>query len=177
MNETSREYGAGLFALAEEYGIEEEILENINVLSEYFTDEYIHILLNPGIPKNERIGLVRELLDGKFNEYVVNYVMLMTERGRASSIKESFAEYEKLYLEKFAVVKVKAESAYPLTDSQKEKLEEKLKKLTGRRPILEYVLNPSLIGGMRLAYDNRSIDDSVQTKLKEIGAVLADTTV
>ena len=87
MTETCREYGAGLFALAEEYKIEDEILENITAASEYFTDEYIHILINPGIPKAERIGLLGELLEGRFNEYFVNYVMLMTEKGRASSIR------------------------------------------------------------------------------------------
>lgn len=176
-NETSREYGCGLFDLACEEGICDTVLEETKLLSDLFTDDYVHILLNPGIPKVERLRLIDELLGGKFNEYVVNCVMLMTERGHADSIRASFEVYEKLYLDKFSVVKVKAESAYPLTDSQKQKLTAKLERLTGRRAMIEYEINERLIGGMRLTYDNKRIDDSVQTKLKEIGALLAETTV
>ena len=177
MNVTSSEYGAGLFALACEAGIEKQILDENAMLREMLSDDWVHILINPGIPKSERIGLAAELLEGRVHEYIVNCIMLMTERGRAGDIKDSFAEYEKLYLEKFSVVKVRAESAYPLTDEQKEKLRIKLEKLSGMSTITEYVINPGLIGGMRITYGNHSIDDSVKNRLKEIGAILSDTTV
>lgn len=176
-NETSREYGCGLFYLACEEGICETVLEETKLLSDLFTDDYVHILANPEIPKAERLKLIDELLGGKFNEYVVNYVMLMIERGHADIIRASFKVYEKMYLEKFLYVKVKAESAYPLTDEQKEKLVSKIERHTGRHAMIEYKINKRLIGGMRITYDNKCIDDSIKTKLKEIGAVLADTTV
>ncbi len=172
MTVISAEYGGGLFALACDAGLEKEILDDTVMLREILADDWIHILINPGIPKNERIGLVREVLDGRVHEYVVNFVMLMTERGRADGIGDSFAEYEKLYLGKFSVVKARAESAYPLTDGQKDKLKEKLCHLSGMSVEIEYVINPELIGGMRVTWGENSIDDSLRCRLKKLGEVI-----
>lgn len=174
MNEIIREYSSGLFELASEEKCEAEVLEHARCVKKLFTREYVHMLVDPSIPKVDRVGLISEAFGGRINPYLLNFMKLMTERGLASDIKECFNEYEKLYYEKFGIVKVKAESAFPLSDEQKKKLAEKLEKNTGKRVELEYVVNPALIGGMRLDFGNRQIDDSVKTKLAEIGAKLAD---
>ena len=59
-------------------------------------------------------------------------------------------------------------SAAELSEAQKERLVARLSERTGRRILMEYAVNPSLIGGMRLFYDNRQIDDTVRRRLAEI---------
>ena len=101
----------------------------------------------------------------------------MTERGLASEIPACFAEYEQLWREAYHVLKVKAESAVELSKEQKERLEERLASRTGQRVEVDYAVNPALIGGMRLFYDNRQLDDTVRRRLSDIADKLAGATV
>jgi len=177
MSEISVEYGAGLFAAARDAGVDEEILAETRALAGVLTRGYLHLVSNPDIPKTERIGLIGELLDGRVQPYLANFVKLMVERSLAFEITDAFAEYEKLYYEHHAIVRVVCESAVALTDKQKEKLRAKLEAHTGRRIEIEYAVNPSLIGGVKLSFDNRLVDGTVKNKLREIGAALTGTVI
>ena len=177
MNEIITEYGGGLFALAVEEGMCDRILEETRMLTPLMTADYTRLLINPNLPKEKRIEIAGELLDGRVHPYVANFMKLMTERRLAAELAGCFREFERLYYEHFRVVEVIAESAVALSDSQKKRLEEKLTAHTGCRIEVHYNINPALIAGMRLFYSNREIDDSIKTRLAEIGAVLSDTVV
>ena len=75
------------------------------------------------------------------------------------------------------MVRVRCESAVPLTDDQRERLAARLESRTGRRVLMEYAVVPDLIGGMRLFYDNRQIDDTVKNRLRQIAERLSGATV
>ncbi len=177
MNDIITEYGGGLFALAEEEHLEEELLHETGTLSGLLTPEYLHLLINPALPKEKRISLAGELLDGRVNKYISNFVKLMVERSLAGEIVSCFKEYERLYYDKFGIIKVRAESAVELSAEQKEKLTKKLCSHTGRRVEIEYIIDETLIGGMRILFSDRLIDDSIRLKLSEIGGILSGTVV
>lgn len=168
MKEITKEYAAGLFALASESGREAEIRQGAAVLGPLFTRAYTHILIDPELPKARRVEMVGQALDGRVDPYLSNFVKLMTERGLADEIPGCFEEYERLYCEKFNLLKVTAESAFPLTEEQKRRLTEKLERNTGCSVELEVKITPELLGGLRLSYRGRLIDDSVQAKLKAL---------
>ena len=177
MNESVKEYAAGLFALAHESGAEEQILAETHALAPLFDREYARLLINPDIPKERRVALVGEALDGRVHPFLSNFAKLMTERGLATEIAACFGEYERLWCEANGVVRVRCESAVPLDDGQRERLTERLTRRTGRRVLMEYEVNPSLIGGMRIFYDNRQIDDTVKNRLAEIAERLSGANV
>lgn len=177
MSEISTEYGAGLFAAALNAGVDEEILFESRVLSGVLNREYLRLVSNPDIPKAERVHLIGELLDGRVQPYLSNFVKLMIERSLAFEITDAFAEYERLYYEHHAIVTVICESAVALTDVQKEKLTKKLEAHTGHMVEIEYKVISSLIGGVKLSFDNRLVDGTVKNKLREIGVSLAGTVI
>lgn len=177
MNEIIREYGGGLFELAQEEKLEERFLDETRQLRRLLTRDYTRLLINPNLPKEERIRLVGEALGENVHPYLVSFVKLMTERGLATELNGCFEEYERLCLDAFAVMRATAESAVPLTDEQKKRLEERLAAHTGKRIDMTYIVNPGLIGGIKLTMGNRQIDDSIQNRLKNIADKLSETTV
>ncbi len=177
MNEIVKEYAAGLFALARETHEEERILLESRALSPLVTRKWTRLLSNPDIPKSERVKLAADALDGRVSPHLASFVKLMTERSLASELPACFAEYENLWCEAAGVVRVRAESAVALTEEQKRRLEKRLEEKTGRRVLVEYAENPSLLGGMRLFYDNRQIDATVKNRLREIAERLAGADV
>lgn len=177
MSEISVAYGAGLFAAALSAGVDGEILFESRILGKLLTAEYLRLLSNPDIAKSERIGLIGELTDGRVQPYLASYMKLMIERSLAFEITASFAEYELLYYEHHAIVKVRAESAVPLANLQKKALHEKLTARTGKSVEIEYKVDPSLLGGVRISYAGRLIDGTVKKRLGELASTLADTVV
>lgn len=177
MNELISEYGAGLYSLASEEGISSDILDEIRALVPLITPEYTRLLIDPDIPKEERTGFIRSAFSGHVNDYLVSFMMLLTERSLATEIVPAFREYERLYYESEGIERVTAESAVPLSSVQKAGLERKLAAHIGGRVEVTYVVNPALLGGMKISWGSRLIDDSISSKLKETGARLAEAIV
>lgn len=173
MKETVKEYGGGLFELAVDEGLEEELLSQTRLLREVFDTSYLHLLTTPTVPKCERIGLVAEALDGRVHPYLASFVKLMTERGAAYELCDCFDEYERRYLQKHGILRATAESAVPLTDRQKAQLTSRLESRTGKKIEMTYRVLPALIGGVRLSFDNRLVDDTVRSALSEIASSLS----
>ncbi|MBO4931981.1 MAG: ATP synthase F1 subunit delta [Clostridia bacterium] len=174
MKEIVKEYGGGLYELAVDEGLEEVLLEQTRALRGILEPSYLHLLTTPGISKTERVGLAAEALDGRVHPYLANFVKIMVERGNAYEIPGCFDEYEQRYFRHHGIIRAKAESAVPLTDAQREKLTARLEARTGKKIELTCVVVPGLIGGIRLSFDNRLIDDTAHTKLKTIAGSLAD---
>ena len=177
MNEIVKEYAAGLFALAEEEGVAEQILGEGHALAPLFDREYARLLINPDLPKERRIALVGEALDGRAHPHLANFAKLLTERGLATEIAACFAEYERLWCEANGVVRVRCESAVELTEAEREKLHFKLEAHIGKIVEIEYFVVPKLVGGIRLLYDGHRIDETVRKKLLDIGSRLSRTIV
>ncbi len=177
MSKISKEYGSGLFSLANEEHVEKAMLDDMKYLKQLFSPEYIRILSDPSISKEQRVGIVSEALDGRVDRYLVNFIKLMTERNLAGEILRSFDEYEHQYYQYFDIVKVRCESAVELTEAEREKLHFKLEAHIGKIVEIEYFVVPKLVGGMRLLYDGHRIDETVRKKLLDIGSRLSRTIV
>lgn len=172
-----KEYGQALYSLAEEEHAEVEILNEIRAIREFLTPEYVYLLSDPAIPKDERIGFVSEAFDGKINKYLANFLKLMTERNKAYDIKGCFREYENIYYDAFGIVRVKAESAVEINEEQRTKLQAKLEAYTGKIVEIEYIVRKDLVGGMRLQFAGRRIDETIKKKFRDIESRLIHTVV
>lgn len=175
MKEIVKEYGGGLYELAVDEGLEDVLLEETRVLRGILETPYLHLLTTPGIPKAERVGLAAEALDGRVHPYLANFVGIMVEHGTAYEIPGCFDEYERLYFQRHGIIRAKVESAVPLTESQREKLTARLEARTGKKIELSCGVVPDLLGGIRLSFDNRLVDDTAREKLKNIANSLAGT--
>lgn len=174
MNEIVREYGAGLFELAAEENCADELLTEEREIKKTALPRIPPFPHRPICLKGREKKRVRQAFSG-VHPYLLNFMLLMTERGLATEIPGSFGEYEKLYYDRYKIVRATATSAFPLTDEQKKRLEEKLAKNTGHRVEVQYVVDKTLIGGMRLDYGNHLVEGSVKAKLGEIKEKLAQT--
>ncbi|MBO4353634.1 MAG: ATP synthase F1 subunit delta [Clostridia bacterium] len=179
MNDVSREYGGALFELADGENISKEILDEIRAVAPFFErgSDYVRLLTTPNISAPERVKCVRDAFGGKVNGYLVNFISLMTERGRAYDVADSFVEYERRYNEKNGICTVKVKSAVPLSDSQMDALKAKLSKHFKKTVELSCEVDPSLIGGLTVCADGELIDGSVSAKISEIRKKLAEASI
>lgn len=172
-------YAQALYSLAKEESLAGVILEELKVLAAAFEQEpdFLRLLSAPNLSKDIRIGIIDDSFRGKVQPYVLNFLKLLTEKGHIRSFFDCAKTYRELYNEDNGIVCVAAVTAITLTDSQKAKLQEKLESVTGKRIELENRVDATCIGGVRLDYDGRRVDGTVQNRLKSMGELLKNTTL
>ncbi len=170
MTTIANEYASALYGLADEEGLQDRISPEMRVLETLIGDqpEIMKVLGAPNIPREERCGVIDTCFGAGMHPYVINTMKIMCEKGYARHLKDMCAAYDKLYREGHGIISVKAYSAVALTVPQREKLTAKLEKMTGKKIRLENIVQPECLGGVRLDFDGRQIDDTIRHRLKEM---------
>ena len=70
------------------------------------------------------------------------------------------------------IVKMTAITSVALKSEQREKLIGKLEEKSGKKVILSEKIDPSILGGIIVEYDNSRIDNSVKGKLEAVAKQL-----
>ena len=175
MEKAAIEYGDGLFELAEEEGAAEQIYEESRAMRRILLENpsYISLLNSRALPKEEKEEMLTRCFQGRVHPYLYNFVRLMNDRGYCAFLTGSFARYEERYLDANGYVKVRVYTAKALSDVEKSRIEQALSKKTGKKPLADYNVDPSLVGGIRVETDELLLENSVKRHLKELRAHLS----
>lgn len=174
MDKLAIEYGGGLFELAEEEGISDELLVQVRFLRTILKENpgYIRLMASHKVSKEEKRQLLHTAFEGKMHVYLYNFVCLMSDRGYFSSIPVCLDQFEECYREKRGIIPVKVTSAVPLSDKQKQSICASVEKKTGKRAEMQFFVDSGLIAGLRVEADGRLFENSAKSKFEEIRRLL-----
>lgn len=177
MTRIAETYAEGLYSLAKEENLTESMLEQLKVLDQSFREEpaFLKLLAAPMLPKQERIGIIDESFRGRVQPYVLNFMKILTEKGYIHHFSECYRSFHKKYNEDHNILTVRAVTAAPLQEKQQRALQEKLEKITGKTVELSCRVDAALLGGVRLDYDGKRVDGTIQNRLSSIGSLLENT--
>ena len=177
MTEVGSVYGEALYSLACEEGLAETILRQLRTLDHCFAQEpdFIRLLGTPNLPKNDRCQILDDSFRGQVHPYVLNFMKILTEKGYMRQFHNCVEAYNEKYYQDNGILPVTAVTVCALTDAQKQRLVEKLQKITGKQIELINKLDPTLLGGMRLDYDGKRVDDTVAHRLDAVRNLLRST--
>lgn len=167
-------YAQALYSLAREEGAQAQILQQLEVLHTAFRQEpdFLRLLSAPDLSKAERCQILDDSFREKVHPYLLNTLKLMTEKGCIRYFGDCARQYREVYNEEHGIVSILATSAVPLTQSQQEKLQAKLETITGKKVHLQSRVDPACLGGVRLDYDGKRIDGTVQNRLDAMKELL-----
>jgi len=137
------------------------------------TDENLSEYLdNPGLTREQVADVMLQVAEGKLDEHGQNFVRLLSDNKRldllpaiARLFEENKAKYEK-------TVDVDITSAVEMSESQLNKVSERLSDQLGRKVNINSETDASLIGGMLIRAGDMVIDASVKGKLNELSDTL-----
>ena len=115
------------------------------------------------------------MFEGKIRPFVLNFLMLTTEKGRIGLIHEMREAYKEQYYFENNIAEVCAVTAVPMSDALRDRLKNKMQAVTGRQVVLETSVDPAIIGGIVVKVNNEQFDTSLRTRLSEIAARLTNT--
>ena len=177
MTDAGSVYGQALYDLAQSEGLSEQILQELAVLRQSFFQEpdFIKLLSTPALTKQERCDILDKSLRGKIQPYLLNFLKILTEKGYIRHFSHCCDAYRDQYNRDHGILPVTAVTAVPLTDDQQKRLTSKLETITGKTVELHSRIDPSCLGGVRLDYDGKRVDDTVAHRLDAIHNLLKNT--
>lgn len=174
MTQAGSVYGTALYTLALEEGLTGSLLAELRVLQESFreTPDFIRLLSSPNLSKQERCQVLDDCFREKVHAYVLNFLKILTEKGYMKHFHDCCQSFEALYSRDNGILPVTAITAVPMSREQAEKLAAKLSRATGKQVSLQNKVDPSVLGGVRLDYDGKRLDDTVSHRMDAITAAL-----
>ena len=162
--------GYSLFEVAKENNSLKEVSYELNEVAKVINEnsDFVTLMNNPNIEKNKKINLIDASFSG-VNKYVVNVVKILAGNLQISLINFVLEQFDELYSRYSNSVVVKVESASPLTEIQLENLKEKLKnELELDKVEINNLVDESLIGGLKITYNNKVVDASIKARLNAL---------
>ena len=177
MTEVGNVYGESLYELAKEENLTQEIGSQLKVLQQSFRQEpdFGKLLSSPNLTKAERCQILDDSFRGSVHQYVLNFLKILTEKGYMRHFSYCCDAYLEHYDQDNGILRVNAVSAVALTEAQKDKLTQKLSRITGKEIALRNRIDPAVLGGIRLDYDGQRLDDTVSHRLDAIRDLLDKT--
>ena len=177
MTRVAGEYAQALFSLAQDEKLDDRISKELQIVRETVSAEptFLKILSAPNLPKAERCELVDHCFKDRVHPYVLNFIKVLTEKGYARQLPDCVSAYTELYHDAHGILPVKAVTSIELTSVQTEKLKSKLEKMTGKQVVLSNIVDPACMGGIRLDYDGKRVDDTVRHRLDDVRSLLINT--
>ena len=163
-------YAEALFQLSEEENISKEIYSELHDVVQLIKEnkDLDNVFKSPLVAKNEKIDLIEALFNEKINNNLKNFLKILVEKGRISSLQSIELTFKELLNEKHNILEGTVISAVALTDEKVKELEETLSKKYNKNITLENKVDKSILGGVLVRLGNIQIDGSVKTRLDNI---------
>lgn len=179
MNQYGTVYGEALYGLALEEALSQRILGELSTLDRCFQEnpDFLRLLSAPTLSKQERCDIVENSFRGIVHDYLLNFLKILTEKGAIRYFSQCREAFERCYDRDNGILPVTAVTAIPLSAAQTERLTEKLQQVTGKQIRLHNRVDSSVMGGVRLDYDGKRLDDTIAHRLDAVGKRLHDPIV
>ena len=179
MTQIAKLYGGSLYDLAAEEQLADTVAEQMKEIRDIFREnpDYVKLLSEPSIPKEERTKLIEEAFGAQAERYLVNFIKLLCERGLLGEYAGCCQEFTRRYNLDYGIAEAVVTSAVALSKSQMEALRDKLEKISGKKVSLTQKTDASVVAGLRVELEGKLLDGTVQSRLSGISKKLNEIIV
>lgn len=177
MTQVGTVYGQALYTLAQEENLSDAVFRQLDFLRQCFDAEpgYLELLSCAALSKPERCQLLEESMHNVLHPYLLNFLKILAENGRIRNFSECCNSYRQCYYRDKRILPVTAVTALPLFPAQTQRLSEKLAAITGKTILLSNKVDVGLLGGVRLEYDGKQLEDTIFHRLESVRRLLKNT--
>jgi F-type H+-transporting ATPase subunit delta len=127
---------------------------------------------NPNVTSAQLAETIASLVKTPLNAEANNLIAMLAENGRVALLPEIGAQFTALKNAKSGAADALIHSAFDISADQLASLVATLEKKFGRRLNPTVVVDPSLIGGVRVVVGDEVLDTSVRAKLQKMHTAL-----
>ena len=167
----SSRYAKSLLDLAVERGNLERVKQDVDAFVAATDNRDFHLLLkSPIVKADKKKSILKALFGSSFDELTMAFVNIVVDKGREGLLPDIAAAFTQQYRRFKHISDVKLITAQPLSQDAINEIKSRVLQsdATDERVEMEVEVNPDLIGGFILEFDNQRYDASVRSKLRNL---------
>ena len=165
----SRPYAEAIFEIAEQDNSVDSWIKDLALISTSFQDNLIQALIDtPDISQREKAEKFVSIFEGEVSAKTINFLKTLGQANRLKILDNIILNFLELVAKKRNQKNVVVSSAFELESDQLEKIKLAMQKRLGADIIITYAVDKTLIGGMKISYEDQVIDLSLKNKLESL---------
>jgi len=170
-------YGGALFAAARRQGKMEEVWEGVRALVPLVAPRspLRHFLAAPHIAPEQKKTLLSAVFASRVDSLLLDFMHLLVDRRRAEALEESLREFDAQAHTARGLVASEVVSAHPLDSELRHRLLSALEKMSGKTFDMTWRVDPKLLGGVVVHYEDILLDGSLSSRLRDLETHLRAT--
>ena len=167
---SAQRYAKALLELAIEQKAEDTVKADMEVLLSALNQsrELRNLMMSPVVKADQKQVIIDKIFGEHIGDLTMRFLKLLTQKHREMYLREMAAAYSAAWRKHKDIKELRITSAQALTDAQRKTMIEKAKAWAGSDIEIEERIDPELIGGFVLRLEDRQIDASVASRIKEL---------
>ncbi len=173
-------YARALLGATENAGQTAAVLEELDaIVGEVFAEfpKLETVLGSLLVSHEEKSALLDHVFAAQMSRLLLNFLKVVSRHGRLDCLRAIRQQARKLYEEMQGNVRVRVTTATAVDAAQIERIAAAIGASLGRRPVLQTVVDPAVIGGVILRIGDTVYDGSVANQLQSIRQQMIDRSV
>ncbi len=127
------------------------------------------VFRNPAVPYEQKSRLLESLLARtKPVKTTANFLRILLKNARLGDLDAVAKRFAAVLEERAGMVSAEVTTAQPLSTEQQNVLQNKLQNITGKKVVLNYKIDPEIIGGVVTRIGSTVYDGSVKNQLEQL---------
>lgn len=170
----ARRYAVAVFSLAKERNAVNAVGDDLATVASVFADNPLlkEFFTAPIVARGVKERALLAAFEGKVHEIALHTLLLLVRKRRETLLSGLLGEYRKLQLAGRGEESLTVASARTLSADELRALVGRFERLYGKKFEATQVVEPALIGGVRILMGDRRIDGSVAGRLDALSRTL-----
>lgn len=160
-------YSDVMFELANEAGLTEQVMDDLESVGEVLADEpeFLSLLTLGHVKDDEKAGMIRRVFKGRVNDLTLDFLCVLARRNRMNFVNGIGDRYQLLMDEKKNLHRIEVTLANEPAGDQLEKIKADIADAIKGEIKLSVHIDPEIIGGIVIKKGDLVVDNSVKTIL------------
>ncbi len=161
----SRPYAEAAYKIAVESNATSLWADNLMILSEVIKDAEVKaIIASPRVDDKKSLSFLNSFLN-KDDASFSNFLSIMINNKKIYFLDEVYKLFNDMLLNDQEITVAEVETAFALTELQKENLSKTLMKQHAQKVQIKEIINQDLLAGIKISVNNEVTDYSIRNKL------------
>lgn len=176
METIARPYARAVFSVAQEQRDFNYWLELLDAISQLLqVKDFANAMKDPTQVADDKLKILNKLLAVMqiiLSKEASNLLLLLINKRRVDMIPAISDLFVSMWQATGDQLEVNVTTAFELSNEEKQSLADKLSKLTGKQSQIKEKVDESLIGGLIIEWDGKTLDGSIRGKLEKLSTSL-----
>jgi F-type H+-transporting ATPase subunit delta len=166
----SERYAKALFNLGAKENKLQEWLESLLNLNDFINQnsKLYDYFTSPILSSEKQEATFINLFKPYLSPEPFNFILVLLRKRRFKELNEIMRLFKKMVFEKLGLLQGLITTPFPLNANEKESLVNEWSKILNKKIVLDEAIDPTLIGGGVLSFENKRIDFSLKGKLQKL---------